>query len=145
MLEFLINNVSNPRSMAMVFAAVAAIATILTLAMPLVANDSLAKRMKAVSIERERLRQRERERMARSEKLALRQSPRQYMLKVVDQLQLAKWVGQEEMRFTPTQAGYRGQAPYNTFLFFRMVMPITMLVLSVLYVFVVLKLDLPTP
>jgi len=131
--------------MAMVFAAVAAIATILTLAMPLVANDSLAKRMKAVSIERERLRQRERERMARSEKVALRQSPRQYMLKVVDQFQLAKWVGQEEMRLTLTQAGYRGQAPYITFLFFRMVMPITMLVLSVLYVFVVLKLDLPTP
>ena len=41
------------------------------------------------------------------------------------------------------QAGYRGQAPYVTFLFFRMVMPVAMLLLSVFYVFVVLELDQP--
>ncbi|MFI5003293.1 MAG: type II secretion system F family protein, partial [Reyranellales bacterium] len=39
--------------------------------------------------------------------------------------------------------GYRGQAPYVTYLFFRMVMPITMLILSLFYVFVVLELHQP--
>ena len=41
MIDFLIDNL-NPRNAAMVFAAIAAIATVLTLAMPLLATDSLA-------------------------------------------------------------------------------------------------------
>jgi tight adherence protein C len=41
------------------------------------------------------------------------------------------------------QAGYRGQAPYVTFLFFRAVMPVVMLAISAFYVFIVLKLDQP--
>ena len=49
--------------------AIAAVATVLTLAMPLLATDSLAKRMKAVALEREKMRQRERERLARGEKV----------------------------------------------------------------------------
>src|SRR3954451_17140800 len=143
MLETFMNHLINPRTMAMVFAAVAAIATVLTLAMPLLANDSLSKRMKAVSLEREKLRQRERERQARTEKVSLRQSPRQYMLTIVNQFQLAKWVGQDEMRLLLTQAGYRGQAPYITFLFFRMVSPIALLIISAIYVFAVMKSEQP--
>ena len=107
----------------MVFAAIAAIATVLTLAMPLLATDSLGKRMKSVALEREKMRQRERERLARGEKVALRQSPKQYMQTIVEQFNLNKWVGQEEARALLVQAGYRGQAPYVTFLFFRLVMP----------------------
>jgi tight adherence protein C len=42
------------------------------------------------------------------------------------------------------QAGYRGHAPYVTYLFFRMVMPIAMLLLALFYVFVVIRLDQPT-
>src|SRR6266508_4402342 len=143
MIDFLIDQVSNPRVMAMVFAAVAAIATVLTLAMPLLATDSLGKRMKAVAIEREKIRQRERERMARGEKVALRRSPKQYMQTIVDRFNLTKWVGQEQARELLVQAGYRGQAPYVAFLFFRMVVPVVMLATSVFYVFVVLKLDYP--
>jgi tight adherence protein C len=41
------------------------------------------------------------------------------------------------------QAGYRGQAPYITFLFFRLIVPIVMLATSVFYVFLVLELDYP--
>ena len=87
----------------MVFAAVAAVATVLTLAMPLLVADTLGKRMKAVALEREKIRQRERERLARGEqKVALRQSPKQYMQTIVEQFNLSKWVGQEEAR---AQAG----------------------------------------
>jgi tight adherence protein C len=38
-------------------------------------------------------------------------------------------------------AGYRGQAPYITFLFFRLVTPVVFLIVTVLYVFVILKLQ----
>ena len=57
------------------------------------------------------------------------------MKTVVERFNLNKWLGQEEAREKLVQAGYRGQAPYVTFLFFRMVMPVAMLaVLAVLCV-----------
>jgi tight adherence protein C len=143
MLEILMSHVLDTRFMAMVLAAVGAIATVLTLAMPLVATDTLDKRMRSVAIERDKIRQRERERLARGEKVTLRRSPKQYMQTVVDRFNLAKWVGQEEARALLVQAGYRGQAPYITFLFFRLVMPAVMLLASLFYVFVVIELDQP--
>ena len=133
-----------PHFLAMMFAAIAAAATVLTLAMPLVATDTLSKRMKAVAFEREKIRQRERERMAQGNKITLRQSPRAYMKTIVENFNLSKWVGQEQARTMLVQAGYRGQAPYVTYLFFRMVMPVAMLLASLFYVFVVIELDQPT-
>jgi tight adherence protein C len=127
----------------MIFAAIAAGATVLTLAMPLVSSDTLDKRMKAVALEREKIRQRERERLAQGSKVTLRQSPRLYMKRVVDNFNLSKWVGQEEARKMLVQAGYRGQAPYVTYLFFRMTMPVVMLVFSLFYIFLVLHLNYP--
>jgi tight adherence protein C len=127
----------------MIFAAIAAGATVLTLAMPLLVTDTLGKRMKAVALEREKMRQRERERLAQGSKAALRQSPKMYMKRAVDNFNLTKWVGQEEARAMLMQAGFRGQAPYITYLFFRMTMPVVMLLASLFYVFVVLNLDYP--
>jgi len=144
MLDILVDAVNNPRLLTMVFAAVAAIATVLTLAMPLMSTDSLAKRMKSVAIEREQLRQRERERLARGgDKVSLRRSPKQYMQNIVDQFNLNKWLGQETARALLVQAGFRGQAPYITYLFFRMVTPVAMLLFSLVYMFVILELDQP--
>jgi tight adherence protein C len=141
--EFLIEKLHDPKMMAAVFAAIAAMATVITLAMPLLAGDNLDKRMKSVALEREKMRQRERERMARGDRVALRVSPKQYMKRVVDQFNLAKWVGQETAREKLIQAGHRGQAPYVAYLFFRMVSPIIALMVAVFYVFFVLKTDQP--
>jgi tight adherence protein C len=143
MIDLIADNLSNTRLLAMIFAGIAAVATVLTLAMPLLASDTLGRRMKAVAIEREKMRQRERERLARGEKVALRKTPKQYMLTIVEQFNLNKWLGQEEARALLMQAGYRGQAPYVGFLFFRLVMPAVMLVVSLFYLFVVLELDQP--
>jgi tight adherence protein C len=143
MFDVLIDAVSNPRLLAMAFSALAAIATVITLTMPLLVTDSLTQRMKSVALEREQMRQRERERLSRGDKVVLRRSPKQYMQSIVDQFNLTKWVGQETARAMLVQAGYRGQAPYVTYLFFRMLMPIAMLALTSVYVFAVLKLDQP--
>jgi tight adherence protein C len=67
------------QTLTVIFAAIAAGATVLTLAMPLMVTDTLGKRMKAVALEREKIRQRERERMAHGNKISLRQSPKVYM------------------------------------------------------------------
>jgi tight adherence protein C len=143
MLDLLIDKLHDTQLLAMIFAAVATVATVLTLTMPLLAPDTLTKRMKAVAIEREKMRVRERERMARGDRISLRQTPKQYMKTAVDRLNLAKWVGQEQAREKLVQAGYRGQAPYIAFLFFRMVVPVTMLAFSLFYVFLVLEFDQP--
>jgi tight adherence protein C len=143
MMEFLVNAL-NVKTLTMLFAAVAAAATVLTLTMPFVFVDPLDKRMRAVAIEREKIRQRERERMAQeSQKVKLRQSPKQYVQRIVDQFNLSKWVGQEEARLKLIQAGYRGQAPYITYLFVRMMTPVVCFLFSLIYLFVVLKFDQP--
>jgi len=144
MLDFIIDAI-NPKTLTMVFAAVAAAATVLTLAMPLVFVDPLGKRMKAVAIEREKIRQRERERMAKEQqKIALRDVSKPFIQTVVDRLNLKKWVGQEEARQRLVRAGYRGQAPYISFLFFRMLAPAFTFLFAIVYVFFVLQLQQPT-
>ena len=143
MIEILVNAL-NTKTLTMVFAAVAAVATVLTLAMPLVLANPLEKRMRAVAIEREKIRQRERERMAQeNQKIKLRQSPKQYIQTIVDQFNLSKWVGQEGAQLRLIQAGYRGQEPYVTYLFVRMVTPVACALFAVIYLFVVLKLNQP--
>src|ERR1700722_10067587 len=127
------------QTLTMIFAAVAAGATVLTFAMPLLVTDDLQKRMKAVALEREKMRQRERERMAQGSKVSLRQSPKVFMKRAVDNFNLTKWVGQEQARVMLVQAGYRGHAPYVTYLFFRMMMPAIMLAGSLFYVFIVIN------
>jgi tight adherence protein C len=143
MMDILIDAL-NVKTLTMLFAAVAAAATVLTLAMPYVFVDQLDTRMRAVAIEREKIRQRERERMAQeNQKITLRQTPKQYVQTVVDRFNLSKWVGQEEARLKLVQAGYRGQAPYVTYLFVRMVTPVALFLFTLFYLFVVLKLDHP--
>src|SRR4051812_48204263 len=145
MIDLLVTKLHDARFMTMLLAAIAASATAYTLIMPLFAGEGLSKRMKAVASERERLRQRERDRLAKTEKVSLRQAPKQLISKVVEDFNLGKWVAQEAAREKLIMAGYRGQAPYITFLFFRMVTPIVSVVAATLYVFVIAKLDYSMP
>src|ERR1035438_9639337 len=143
MLNLLIDSI-NVQTLTMVSAAIAAIATVLTFAMPMLVGDSLDKRMKAVAVEREKIRTRERERMAQvQQKVNLRPSAKQSIQAIVNRFNLKKWVGQEEARLKLVQAGYRGQAPYITYLFFRMVTPAASALLAAVYLFVVLDFQQP--
>ncbi len=141
MIEFLISKMHDTRFMTMLLAAIAASATAYTLIIPLFAGEGLAKRMKVVASERERLRQRERDRLNKSEKVSLRQSPKQLVSKVVEDFNLTKWLAQEAARDKLIMAGYRGHAPYVTFLFARAVTPILLFVGAALYVFVITQMD----
>src|SRR4029077_5309137 len=117
MISFLIDKLHDPRFMTMLLAAIAASATAYTLVMPLFAGEGLAKRMKAVASERERTRQRERDRLAKSEKVSLRQSPKQLISKVVEDFNLTKWLAQEGERAKVILCRYRVQPPIITFAF----------------------------
>ena len=145
MLDFLIAKLHEARFMTMLLAAIAASATAYTLIMPLFATGGLEKRMKAVASERERIRQRERERLSKTEKVTLRQTPKQLVSKVVEDFNLSKWLAQEAALEKLTMAGYRGHAPYVTFLFFRLVTPLVLFLGTVLYVFVISHMEKSMP
>src|ERR1700693_894266 len=145
MIDFLITKLHDIHFVTMMLAAVAASATAYTLVMPFFAGESLDKRMKAVASERERIRARERERLSKTEKVSLRQTPNQLISRVVEDFNLGKWLAQEAAPEKLTMAGYRGQAPYITFLFFRLVTPIVMFLASILYVFVISHMEKSLP
>jgi tight adherence protein C len=145
MIDFLVAKLHDAHFMTMLLAAIAASVTAYTLITPLLAGDGLSRRMKAVASERERIRQRERERLTKTEKVSLRQSPKQVVSRVVDDFNLGKWLAQEAARGKLIMAGYRGHAPYVTFLFFRLVTPIVMFAAAVLYVFVISHMQKSTP
>jgi tight adherence protein C len=145
MIDFLVQKLHDARFMTMLLAAIAVSATAYTLIMPLFAGEALSKRMKAVASERERLRQRERDRLSRTEKVSLRQAPKQVVSKVVEDFNLTKWLAQEAARDKLVMAGYRGQAPYVTFLFARAVTPILFFLAAILYVFVISHMEKSLP
>lgn len=121
----------------MALTALAAAATILTLAMPILAGDQLNRRMKAVAIERDKMRARERERLARGQRASLRQEPKAFMKRVVEQFDLAKHLSTQDAKQKLVMAGYRGQGPMVAFLFFRFVTPIALLVGTAVYLFLI--------
>src|ERR1700678_268035 len=145
MIEFLVAKIHDARFMTMLLAAIAVSATAYTLIMPLFAGEEMSKRMKAVASERERIRQRERDRLSAPEKVSLRQAPKQLVAKVVDDFNLGKWLAQEAARDKLIMAGYRGQAPYVTFLFFRLVTPVLLFLGAIVYVFVISHMEKSLP
>jgi tight adherence protein C len=136
-IDFIFQAVNDPRQLAGIFAAVAAVATVLTLGMPLLANDPLEKRMKAVATERSKIRTRERERLARGERKGLKREPKAYMQNVVSRFNLAKHLGTEDAKERLQLAGYRGPGAMTAFLFFRLVVPLGFMVASLLYLFLI--------
>lgn len=143
MVELIIGKLQDVQFLTTVFTAIAAMATVYTLAMPYLSGDNLERRMKNVAIERNKIRAREREKLAKGEKVNLRTAPKAYMQLVVENLNLKKWLGEEEIRATLMQAGFRGQGPYVAFLFFRMVAPIGMFLFALFYLFVLTHLSYP--
>jgi tight adherence protein C len=118
-----------------VIVAVAAFATIVTFGLPLLEGRSLATRMKAVSEKREELRAKHH--AALNSKRSLRTDPHAFMKQTVDRFKLANLMESSEIKDKLIQAGYRGQAPMVTLLFFRFVMPFIVFLVALFYLFVV--------
>jgi tight adherence protein C len=135
MLGQIYNFLSDGETVGMVLAAIAAAATVITIAMPLVAGDNLDKRMKAVAVERERIRARERERMTLSGRGSLRRRPAEQLRRLVERFKLGDWLGTETSKIQLAQAGLRGQRAEYSFLMFRLIMPILLMPLTAAYLF----------
>jgi tight adherence protein C len=144
MLEAIVERLQDTRFLVTLLTAVAAMATVFTFAMPYAFGDNLTRRMKAVAIERSKIRTREREKLARGEgKVDLRRAPKAYMRVIVEKLNLRKYLGEEKVRATLIKAGYRGQAPQFVYLFFRLIAPFVMFAFAIVYMFYIIHFDKP--
>ena len=145
MIDWLISHAGNPKFVLQIIIVVATIAAVVTVGEPLLKEDALSARLKAVALERERLRGRAREELAeRPRSRNLRQAPKPFMKQIVDAFNLAKWLSVGDSKLTLARAGYRGPQAEIALLFFRLVMPPALGLVAALYVFV-LKLVNVTP
>jgi tight adherence protein C len=147
MISSLLATLADARFMFVAMTAIAAAATVLTVALPYLETDKLRSRMRAVSTERETIRARERERMKEQQKKgSLRQAEAQSLVKtLVNNLNLRQWLGTTTSKTLLLMAGYRQQSAEMTFLIARLVSPIGMMLLSIFYVFSLWENDYSTP
>lgn len=139
-----IETIMNPQFVATVLAAVCVFATVLSVAMPMLARDRMNQRMKEMATERDRMRN---ARIAEMNKdragPRLRQAPKGFMQRIVDVLDLRDKFDNEELREKLKMAGLRGQGPIVSFMFFRIAAPVLMFFGTLFYVFVVVDTGYP--
>jgi tight adherence protein C len=122
----------------MLFVGIFAFATVVTLGVPLLERNGLDDRLKTVARRREELRAKHHAAL-NAKRGALRVEPTSYMKATLDRFKLGNMLEGENSREKLAAAGYRGQAPLITFMFFRFVMPFIVFIVTLFYLFVVLK------
>lgn len=144
MFEQILDTLTNPQVLLAAFSAIAVMATVYTLAAPMFARDQLSSRMRAVAIERERIRSRERARLAaEASRASLRREPKAYMQSIVDRFNLRKALADDSTVNNLRMAGYRGQAPMVVYLFARVTLPLITFTAALFYLFVIGNYDQP--
>lgn len=108
-------------------------------ALPAFGRDPLKARMKAVALERDELRAKQRLRLsaeADRRRKGLREA-QQYasMRNIVERLDLRRALADEATITKLKVAGFRGQNPLTTFLFFRLILPFVGLACGIFYIF----------
>lgn len=143
-MQNLINNLVDPDFLFMLFVAIAAGATVLTIGLPYLQTDRLASRMRYVSSEREEIRKRERVRLQQQKKGSLRNvEKKSYARDIIEKYKLRQSLAGEDTAMKLKQAGIRDQGSIYTYMFFRLVLPIGFFIAAVFYMFVLEVLDQP--
>src|SRR3954469_14415810 len=104
------------------FVGILSFATIVTIALPFLERGGLSDRLNTVSKRREELRARHHA-VLNAKRGALRVEPTSYMKATLDRFKMGNVLEGEHSKEKLASAGYRGQAPLITFMFFRFVMP----------------------
>jgi len=139
-----IDTFTDPTFIVTILAAICAFATVLTIAMPMLAQDRMNQRMRTMAIERDKMRAERLAEMATRERQGrLRKTPTGFMQQIVNALNLRQILDTAELRDRLKRAGLRGQAPLVTYMFFRVVAPLIFFVAVLLYLFVLDDIDYP--
>src|SRR5271157_2140821 len=135
---------ADPHFLAVVMAAVGSAATVVAAAMPWLQPDTLTRRIRAVSTERERIRARERERLLAAEsRSTLRVKPSGLVKQLVESLNLSSWLSTESAKTQLAMAGHRGAGAEYAFLAFRLLAPIGFFLIAAVYIFLILHWNQP--
>jgi tight adherence protein C len=137
--------VLNPQLMATFIAAICVFATVLAVAMPVLQRDQMNRRMKEMATERDKMRSARLAEMATKDRAggSLRQTPKGFMSRIVDQLDLRSKFDNEELRENLKRAGLRTQSHVVSFLFFRIAAPIICFIATLIYVNFIGKMAYP--
>jgi tight adherence protein C len=136
--------IMRPQLVVTVLAAVATFATVLTLTLPLLSRDRTQQRMRVMATERDKMRAARMADFAKDAGTArLRHVNKGFMQQIVDKLNLRSAFESEDIKNQLKMAGLRGQAPLVAYMFFRLAMPIIVLIVAFFYVFWVAKLAYP--
>jgi len=109
---------------------------VLTIALPMLLRDRMSQRMRVTATERDKMRAARLADLAKETQGRLRQTPKGFMQQIVDHLNLRSAFESEEIKNKLKMAGLRGQAPLVAYMFFRLVMPILVLIAAFVYLFV---------
>jgi len=140
-MDHVMNLLFDKNFLIMLFVSILAFATVVTLGVPYLERGGLDDRLKSVARRREELRARHH--AALNKKTSLRTEPVSYMKATLDRFKLGNVLESENSKEKLASAGYRGQAPLITFMFFRFVMPFIVFAVVLFYTFVVLHLGWP--
>ena len=142
MLDLVLVKVGDAHFLAVILLSMGCAAGVLMALMPFLQSDNLARRMKDVSSERERIRARERERLvAAQNKTSLRYRSGGITKTVTETFNLASWLNTDTAKQQLNQAGFRGAGAENAFLTFRLLAPIVFFLFALLYVFFIAHLE----
>jgi tight adherence protein C len=128
-----------PDVLVAILVSVAAFFTALTVAMPFFETDTLGNRIKAVSVERDKLRAQQKIQLASGSETRLRDKPKSGLInQLVDVMNLRNIFDAELTRNKLRQAGYRNEKHLVTFLAVRVVTPIVLGLFAFAYLSTVL-------
>lgn len=116
-----------------IFVAASVAATLVTLSSFFLPSDTLARRMKSIASEKERLRARQMAAQNVGSK-QLRHRQRAYLKEIVEKFALSKWLYAEDAKSRLAVAGFRGPQAETTFLFSRLVTPLLFFIVAIIYI-----------
>jgi len=143
MIDQILAKLGDPSFIVTLLVSLGCATTVLLAFLPMLQKDDMARRIKAVSTERERIRLRERERMATTNqpKLTLRYKTGGLSKRIVEALNLDSWLNTDTAKMKLAMAGYRGQGAENAFLFYRLAAPIGFFIFALIYLFFIANLQ----
>lgn len=135
---------TDPEFYAVILTAAAVFGTVLTFTLPLLQGDKLNARLKSVASRREELRLKSREALMASQqnKRSIRKNNKGLLDDLADKINLEQLMDAPGTRKMLATAGLRGQGPYLTYMFIRLLGPFLLAALGALYAFVLVRTEM---
>ena len=131
----------NTETLLLVVATATTFLLVVGLAIPFMRRDALSSRLKAVTKRRQQLSEQQRIK-AQPKRPKLSKTHLGMMKTILERFKVENPVNSPKLRNTLAQAGFRGQAPLVVFAFTRLLLPIVLPLIAILFLFVLNAFDM---